>query len=33
MGLRVDIVAGENTIPGLVEAIEQYYNTGEGRST
>jgi uroporphyrinogen-III synthase len=32
-GLRVDIVAGENTIPGLVEAIEQYYRTGEGRST
>jgi len=33
MGLRVDIVAGENTIPGLVEAIEQYYRTDEGRST
>ena len=33
MGLRVDIVARENTIPGLVEAIEQYYREGEGRST
>jgi len=33
MGLRVDIVAWENTIPGLVEAIKQYYQTDEGRST
>lgn len=24
-GLQADIVAGENTIPGLVEAIEQYF--------
>lgn len=32
MGLRVDIVAGEHTIAGLVEAIEEYYRAGEGRS-
>ena len=24
-GLRVDIVASEHTIPGLVSAIEQYF--------
>jgi uroporphyrinogen III methyltransferase/synthase len=32
MGLNVDIVARENTIPGLVEAIQHYYQTDEGRS-
>ena len=28
-GLRVDIVARKHTIPGLVEAMEEYYQRGE----
>ncbi len=28
-GLRVDIVAGESTIPGLVAAMEQYFSHQE----
>jgi uroporphyrinogen III methyltransferase/synthase len=27
-GLKVDIVAGEQTVPGLVEAIEEYFQEG-----
>ncbi|MDZ4246467.1 MAG: uroporphyrinogen-III C-methyltransferase [Dehalococcoidia bacterium] len=29
-GLKVDIIAREFTIPGLVEAIEEYYKSGKG---
>ena len=29
-GLKADIVAGEHTIPGLVEAMEQYFQ-GRGK--
>lgn len=28
-GLKVDIVAPEHTIPGLVEAIEHYFQKGQ----
>ncbi|ADJ25771.1 uroporphyrin-III C-methyltransferase [Dehalogenimonas lykanthroporepellens BL-DC-9] len=30
LGLKVDIVAAEHTIPGLVTALEDYFRTGRG---